>query len=421
MPSTRPTSIPLDAFPFLRNGTVRNDDDQPPFTRSPLGSRHDPHDDHDASSLSAHEGPNIGPPWRLYLYNLLERPNSSPAAVLVHVLITVLIAFSALVTILETVPAFHSLPGGIWFGIETSLVALFTVEYIARCAATSFSWSAFFGWAGSFLGITDLLAILPYYIEIALQKDTSTLFRFSILRTFRLLRVFRPFRYNNTLLLTIEVMYLSFRRSQDALLALGFFVLMVVVVFSTLIYFIERGTWDDTLETFINSDGDPSQFASIPAAAWFVIVTISTVGYGEMTPRSFVGRLITIPLLLFGLLLIALPSFVLGREFSMIWNDMTSGQILRTPFMQSELFTQSPGLISRLRPRQRASEEHLHAAVATAESSAIDPTCEHDQTYRQLVQSQTALEAQLAELRAAMDMQGNLLRRIMERVDAKGS
>ena len=84
----------------------------------------------------------------------------------------------------------------------------------------------------------------------------STLFRFSILRTFRLLRVFRPFRYNSTLLLyvpfslvlplfanarswefsTIEVMYLSFRRSKDALLALGFFVLMVVIVFSTLLY-----------------------------------------------------------------------------------------------------------------------------------------------------------------------------------------
>jgi potassium voltage-gated channel Shal-related subfamily D member 2 len=77
-------------------------------------------------------------------------------------------------------------------------------------------------------------------------------------------------------------MYLSFRRSQDALLALGFFVLMVVVVFSTLLYvcafvvvsclthvgssryFIERGSWDETLEVFINSDGDPSQFAVSP-------------------------------------------------------------------------------------------------------------------------------------------------------------
>jgi hypothetical protein len=91
----------------------------------------------------------IKPAWRLHLYNLLERPNSSAAAVLVHVLVTALIVFSALVTVLETVPGtLRSLPGGIWFGLETSLVALFTVEYVARCAATSYSWSGLFGWVG---------------------------------------------------------------------------------------------------------------------------------------------------------------------------------------------------------------------------------------------------------------------------------
>jgi hypothetical protein len=91
----------------------------------------------------------VKPAWRLHLYNLLERPNSSAAAVLVHVVITALIVFSALVTILETVPGtLRSLPGGIWFGLETSLVALFTVEYVARCAATSYSWSGLFGWVG---------------------------------------------------------------------------------------------------------------------------------------------------------------------------------------------------------------------------------------------------------------------------------
>jgi hypothetical protein len=148
MPSPGPTHIPLDAFPFLGPRHARRDDiltDQRAITRSPLSPHDDDHDDHDAPHITP-GGPIIEPPWRSYLYNLLERPNSSPAAVLVHVLITVLIIFSALVTILETVPAFHSLPGGIWFGIETSLVALFTIEYIARCAATSFSWSVFFGW-----------------------------------------------------------------------------------------------------------------------------------------------------------------------------------------------------------------------------------------------------------------------------------
>jgi hypothetical protein len=62
---------------------------------------------------------------------------------------------------------------------------------------------------------------------------------------------------------------------------------------------------------------------------------ISTVGYGEITPRSFLGRLITLPLLIFGLLLIALPSFVLGREFSVVWNEMTNGQTPRTPYAHS--------------------------------------------------------------------------------------
>ena len=149
MPSPGPTHIPLDTLPFLGPRHARGDDiftGQRAITRSPLSLRRDPLEDHDAPDTPG--GPIIEPPWRSYLYNLLERPNSSPAAVLVHVLITVLIIFSALVTILETVPAFHSLPGGIWFGIETSLVALFTVEYIARCAATSFSWSVFYGWAG---------------------------------------------------------------------------------------------------------------------------------------------------------------------------------------------------------------------------------------------------------------------------------
>ncbi len=65
----------------------------------------------------------------------------------------------------------------------------------------------------------------------------------------------------------------SIRRSRDALLALSFFVLMALIVFSTLLYFAERGTWDEGLETFIDDDGQRSAFESIPAAAWFVLVS----------------------------------------------------------------------------------------------------------------------------------------------------
>ncbi|KAH9889956.1 voltage-gated potassium channel [Cubamyces lactineus] len=370
---------------------------------------------------NAEEVRTLPPSWQKELYMLVEQPTSSHAAFLIHIFITSLIVVSAVVTVLETVPAFHSIPGGVWFGLETTLVVLFTIEYIARCIAHGTSWTRFFKWVVSFFGIIDLLGILPYYIEIALQQDTSTLFRFTILRTFRLLRVFRPFRYNNTILLTIEVMYLSFRRSQHALLALSFFVVMVLVVFSTLLYFAERGTWDETLGTFLNSDGDPSQFASIPAAGWFVLVTITTVGYGEITPRSFLGRLITLPLLVFGLLLIALPTFVLGREFSLVWELMEENQKTYEAEDDAEAINDplaSPMLSRSRSVRDLASTTGLwqHAQeeiTRTRRVSGNPPPMAR-------TQSQAELTAQIAELRAKVDAQEEMLRRIMDAVEGRG-
>ncbi|KAF9464059.1 hypothetical protein BDZ94DRAFT_1257446 [Collybia nuda] len=343
----------------------------------------------------------IHPAWRRNLHALLEQPKSSSSAFVIHMVTTFLILFSALVTILETVPAFHSISTRAWFGVETGLVALFTVEYIARCLAWSGSWMSLLKWTTSFFGIIDLLSVAPYYIEIVLQQDTSVLFRFSILRMFRLLRVFKPFRYNNTILLTIEVMYVSVRRSQHALLAIGFFVMMVLTVFSTLLYFTERGSWDTVLETFVNADGDPTQFSSIPAAAWFVLVTITTVGYGEITPRSFLGRLITLPILMFGLLLITLPSFVLGREFSLVWEKMNRGR----------------------------NDDDSH------ENDIISPTAAHfpfmypgaptprpsDLSNRKLAQNQTELSRQISELRSTVEAQGLMLQRLLNALEGSTS
>ncbi|KAJ7164776.1 hypothetical protein C8R43DRAFT_1122653 [Mycena crocata] len=347
----------------------------------------------------------IHPEWRRNLYALLEQPTSSDSAFLVHVLMTALIVVSAIVTVLETVPAFHSIKTSVWFGLETSLVALFTIEYIARCLAWSGSWMSLFRWVVSFFGIIDLLSVAPYYIELLLLQDTSVFFRFSILRMFRLLRVFRPFRSNNTVLLTIEVMYISVRQSQHALFALGFFVIMVLTVFSTLLYFAERGTWDDILDTFINTDGDPSQFASIPAAAWFVLVTITTVGYGEITPRSFLGRLVTLPLLVFGLLLIALPSFVLGREFSLVWERMTRDSPHSEP--------QSP--TSPFMTRTRARDYFFPSP-----SNNSSPGQGGDLSNRKLAHNQTELSKQIAELKGVVEAQGQLITRLVSAMEGKG-
>jgi len=211
MPSTRPSTIPVYSLPFLNPQNAEVLVDQPAIGRRTHPDDEDDEDgeeegeadavaDGDSEGLGgsdhghrlatastrarsvlararARGGGNappsiiIKPAWRLHLYNLLERPNSSAAAVLVHVVVTALIVFSALVTILETVPGtLRSLPGGIWFGLETSLVALFTVEYVARCAATSYSWSGLFGWVGC-------ASFLPFYqYLLALIKFSAFLF-----------------------------------------------------------------------------------------------------------------------------------------------------------------------------------------------------------------------------------------------------
>lgn len=394
--------------------------------------RDHPHDDHphDINDIFHHNQLtddqlllSVHPGWRKQLFALMELPRSSPGSFIVHVLTTALIVFSALVTVLETIQEFHAISKEVWFGLETMLVWLFTVEYIARSLAWGTSWGSWFGWTTSFFGVIDLLAILPYYIEIMLQSDTSVLFRFSILRMFRLLRVFRPFRYNNTILLTIEVMYLSVRRSQHALLAISFFVVMVLTIFSTLLYFAERGTWDEVLEIFINSDGDPTQFPSIPAAAWFVLVTITTVGYGEITPRSFLGRLITVPLLVFGLLLIALPSFVLGREFSIVWEKMTRDQQIdesrsaspvpflarsaSSPSHPSHLESQPPISMDHLAPRHHSHTSSAHNRNGASHNGASN----QDLTNLKLAKNQSELRRQIAELKEVVVEQGEIDRK----------
>lgn len=86
------------------------------------------------------------PQWKRDLYALLEQPTSSAGAFTIHMFMTALIVLSAVLTVAETVPAFHSINPRVWFGFETSLVALFTVEYIARFTSWSGSWTTLFHW-----------------------------------------------------------------------------------------------------------------------------------------------------------------------------------------------------------------------------------------------------------------------------------
>ncbi|KAI8598876.1 hypothetical protein EDD21DRAFT_175837 [Dissophora ornata] len=142
------------------------------------------------------------------------------------------------------------------------------------------------------------------------------------MRLFRLLRVFRTFKYSSTIIMTIEVMIVAIKRSMDALSALFFFLITGTMLFSTLLYFAERGEWDEARQVFVDANNNPSTFDSIPAAFWFVMVTITTTGYGDMVPTTFIGKLISFPAMMCGILLITLPSIIIGRNFTLVWEAM---------------------------------------------------------------------------------------------------
>ncbi|KAI8384994.1 uncharacterized protein BYT42DRAFT_564314 [Radiomyces spectabilis] len=261
------------------------------------------------------------------MYLLLEEPSSSRSAFWTNVIVSFLIVFSAVTTTIETIPAFRSVKSNqVWFNLESTMVALFTLEYLMRMFAHSDSLAMLKKFFLSPISIIDFVSIVPFYIELIAKKDTTYEFRFTILRLFRLLRLFKTYKYSNTIVMTIEVMMIALRRSGDALSALFFFLVTCVVLFSTLLYFAERGVWDEALQTFVNTDGNPSVFDSIPAAFWFVLVTITTTGYGDMVPSTFIGKLVTFPAMMFGVLLIALPSIIVGRNFTLVWEAMRRRQ-----------------------------------------------------------------------------------------------
>ncbi|ORZ08878.1 hypothetical protein BCR42DRAFT_495170 [Absidia repens] len=292
------------------------------------------------------------------MYLLLEEPSSSRAAFWTNVVVSFLIVSSAVMTTIETIPAFRSAESNrVWFHLESTMVALFTLEYILRLFAHSDSLQMLKRFIIAPISIIDFISIIPFYIEVIAQRDTTYEFRFTILRLFRLLRLFKTYKYSNAIIMTIEVMMVALRRSGDALSALFFFLVTCVVLFSTLLYFAERGTWDESMETFVDPEGNPSAFDSIPAAFWFVLVTITTTGYGDMVPTTFIGKLVTFPAMMFGVLLIALPSIIVGRNFTIVWESMRRRQYLE------QLQEEAAAAAASAQPIDEATEPHSRTAT----------------------------------------------------------
>lgn len=241
---------------------------------------------------------------RSKLYDLLENPNyHSPFKTKLNVFFIGLICLNVIAVLFESVDSIGK-PYAVFFSVfETFSVLVFTFEYLARIWCISESQTKdyknlsakkkrlrFFFSAYS---IIDLLVILPYYLSLFFNLDLR------ILRTLRILRILKFTRYFSSLSILTKVLKSELMPISAALSIM----LLMVLVASSFIYLVEK-------------DVQPEVFSSIPAAMWWSIVTLSTVGYGDVVPMTLIGKLIGTVMMILGVGMVALPAGMLASRFS---------------------------------------------------------------------------------------------------------
>ncbi len=197
------------------------------------------------------------------------------------------------------------LTAGEWF-----VTALFTIEYVARLSCVRHPMR----YATSFWGVVDLLSILPSYLAFAVGDSAKS---FAILRSVRLLRVFRVLKLWRMMSQADELADAVWR-SRDKIVVFLAVVLVAVTISGALMYHIETVLVDDPAD---------SDFTSIPQSMYWAIVTMTTVGYGDIVPHTTIGKIISAALILLGYSLIIVPTGFVSAELS----NQRAGEILE-PF-----------------------------------------------------------------------------------------
>jgi len=264
--------------------------------------------------------------WKSKLWNFVDVPSSSIGANIFSILIMVLIILSVITFCIETLPIFHKKYVTFWWAFETICIAIFTIEFILRIISApntcKFMYDAY--------TIIDIVAILPYYVELVFDLADGQLlnnlddqaFSSSFLRVFRLLRVLRVFKMARYLS-WMKLFTVSIKQSLPPLGMFSFFVGIVVIVFATIMYYLERGVWTtiDGESFYVNgvgstAEGETSKFSSIPDSIYWCIITMTTVGYGDMYPTSTLGKLIAALASLTGIFVLAIPITIISSNFN---------------------------------------------------------------------------------------------------------
>jgi voltage-gated potassium channel len=207
-------------------------------------------------------------------------------------LLLILIVFNLLLVALESVRSISEKYAFYLDVAEWIITALFTIEYAARLLSTPDARR----YATSFFGFVDLLAIAPVYLSVLFGFAHS----FTVVRSLRLLRVFRILKLSEYLG-EAAALGVALRESARKIIVFLVGVLAIVTIVGTLMYEIE---------------GEANGFTSIPTAMYWAIVTVTTVGYGDISPRTVVGRILASFLMIVGFGIIAVPTGIVSFELS---------------------------------------------------------------------------------------------------------
>jgi len=207
--------------------------------------------------------------------------------------------------------------------IEVFCITVFTTEYVLRAISSP----AAVGYCRYFLGaanIVDLVSIIPFYIELVMKLSGgdggSSLGVLSVLRLIRLTRIARMFKMSKNFQ-GLLILAKTFKSSAAALIMLFLFMLIFSVLFATLIYTVEGGSYDEKRRQYVRADGSASPFESIPVAIWWTIVTMCTVGYGDQYPVTPVGKMVAIMTMFSGLIVLSLPITIIGSTFNVEYQN----------------------------------------------------------------------------------------------------
>ena len=209
---------------------------------------------------------------------------------LFDVILLITILASILFVMLESVQSIDEKYGSFLDVAEWVITILFSLEYMLRIVTVKKPWKYIF----SFYGIIDLLSTIPKYVSLILidSHNLAVLRALRLLRIFRILKITRYIGASNRLLLAL-------RSSRAKIAVFLLFVLILCIILGTIMYMIE---------------GSENGFTSIPRSVYWAIVTLTTVGYGDIAPVTALGQLIASAIMILGYAIIAIPTGIVGSE-----------------------------------------------------------------------------------------------------------